>query len=188
MEKQYALEKKYIEMIEAIKLIKLSTQKYKNSYILSSIEDIVVLLDDNINTLIFMKSSPYIRPILKKTNELEHRLFLIQETLEAGIRTQRFWKYLEPIFSSDDIKRKMPVEHKKFEAVDRTFKLNMEIFHKDPYIWDSIENEKMKQDFEFCNNMLDAIQRSLSEYLETKRRIFPRFFFLSDDQLLEILA
>ena len=146
------------------------------------------MLDDHINTLIFMKSSPFIKPIIGRTNALENRLLLIMETLEGGIRCQRFWKYLQPIFSSDDIKRKMPIEHRKFESLDRTFRNNIEQINSNPFIWESIENEKMKHDFDFCNNMLDSIQKSLTEYLETKRRAFPRFFFLSDDQLLEILA
>lgn len=36
------------------------------------------------------------------------------------------------------------------------------------------------------NAMLDTIQRGLDEYLESKCALFPRFYFISSEELLQV--
>ena len=64
----------------------------------------------------------------------------------------------------------------------------MDAIDNDPGIIDLAERENIKEAFKDANKKLDRIQKSLNEYLEEKRIIFPRFYFLANEDLLMLLA
>ncbi|KAL4494234.1 hypothetical protein ABPG73_018753, partial [Tetrahymena malaccensis] len=191
-EKQYQIEKKLKEMEETVKVIKLDIMEYtkskRHTFVLKGVDEIQQILDDQLNILTMMKASPYIKNLKRIAEPLEQRLVFVQDTLEGWIKCQRSWMYLEPIFASEDIKKKMELQKQKFDTVDDFWRTTMESFAKEPGLWEGIENDRLKNEFNQHNKTLDEIQKKLSDYLESKRRDFPRFFFLSDEELLEILA
>ncbi len=89
------------------------------------------------------------------TREWEKKLLEIMETLEEVMKTQRSWMYLEPIFGSDDITKKMPTEAAKFEWVDTLWRNTMEGSVIDPGVMDLIERENIRQNFEQANLKLE---------------------------------
>jgi dynein heavy chain len=55
-------------------------------------------------------------------------------------------------------------------------------------IQDLAEKDGIRAHFTEANKKLDKIQKKLSEYLEQKKLVFARFFFLADEDLLQILS
>ncbi len=97
--------------------------------------------------------------------------------------------YLETIFSGGDIRRQLQSEGIKFDHVDKNFKQLMAKVHKLPNVMRTLKtNHNLNENLIQWNEFLDEIQKSLEKYLETKRSAFPRFYFLSNDELLKILA
>jgi hypothetical protein len=101
---------------------------------------------------------------------------------------QSTWLYLEPVFASPDIMRQMPREGRKFASVDKMFRSTMSKALANPLVIVVFNDENLLSNFNEANNTLDSVQKGLNDYLETKRAVFPRFFFLSNDELLDILA
>ena len=101
---------------------------------------------------------------------------------------QSVWLYLEPIFASEDIMRQMPTEAKRFTQVDRLWRKVMLATVAKPNVLLATAQEGLLGSFQEANRLLELIQKGLNDYLEKKRLAFARLFFLSNDELLQILS
>ncbi|ERE91881.1 dynein heavy chain 1, axonemal-like protein [Cricetulus griseus] len=188
--KEYAIEQALDKMEKEWSVILFNVLPYKetDTYILKSPDEASQLLDDHIVMTQSMSFSPYKKPFEQRINSWETKLKLTQEVLEEWLNCQRSWLYLEPIFSSEDITRQLPVESKRYQTMERIWRKIMKNAYENREVINVCSDQRLLDSLRDCNKLLDLVQKGLSEYLETKRSAFPRFYFLSDDELLEILS
>lgn len=155
-------------------------------------DDLFATLDDHIGGLALMKSSPYYRAVREFQEEgklWEDRLTKLRAAFDAWVDVQRRWVYLEGIlFGSSDIKAQLPAEWSRFKSVDSEFVTLMRRIASKPYAMEVLSIQNLQRTLERIGNLMSVIQRALGDYLERQRSDFSRFYFLGDDDLLEIIG
>eukprot|EP00928_Gymnodinium_smaydae_P090380 TRINITY_DN7418_c2_g3_i1.p1 TRINITY_DN7418_c2_g3~~TRINITY_DN7418_c2_g3_i1.p1 ORF type:complete len:3325 (+),score=999.70 TRINITY_DN7418_c2_g3_i1:390-9977(+) len=152
-------------------------------------EEMKQTLEDHVLTLQSMGSSKYALKLLDQIKRWEKNLSTVSEVFDAWLLLQRKWKYLESIFlDSDDIRLQLPDEAKKFDRTHKTFVKIMQTTNQAPQVLSACCQDGRLEEFKSLTNEFDRIQKSLTDYLDTKRSSFPRFYLISDDELLSILG
>jgi dynein heavy chain len=162
----------------------------KDVYTLGSVEDIVTQLEDSGVIVSTVVSSRFCTGALKaRAEKWEEDIKYINDTLDKWLEFQRSWMYLESIFGSAEIARQWPQDAKVFSAVDKQFKDIMKRVFENPSVYRTmIGGLNPQEKFDNGNKQLERILSNLEKKLEEKRRYFPRFYFLSNDDLLDILS
>ncbi|KAM6325251.1 LOW QUALITY PROTEIN: dynein axonemal heavy chain 1 [Podargus strigoides] len=188
--KEYAIENALNKMESEWSSVLFTVMLYKDTdtFILKDTDEASQLLDDHIGMTQSMSFSPFKKPFEERMNAWENKLKMTQDVLEEWLNCQRSWLYLEPIFRSEDIKRQLPLESERYQAMDTEWRDIMKNANENPEVISLCPDPKLLENLRKCNELLELVQKGLSEYLETKRGAFPRFYFLSDDELLEILS
>jgi dynein heavy chain len=154
-------------------------------------EEIKAMLDDNLNSLQAIEGSKNAGPALKKeVREWMKNLVTVQDTIEEWIKVQTKWLYLEGIYiGNEDIRAQLSKETKTFEQHHKTFKNLNEKVSKNTNIYaNCVLNNNTLSQLQNLSQALDKSQKSLTDYLNSKKKIFPRFYFISDEDLLSILG
>ncbi|XP_035389840.1 cytoplasmic dynein 2 heavy chain 1 isoform X3 [Electrophorus electricus] len=146
--------------------------------------DVVTQVGDNRCLLQSLKDSPYYQRFQDKLALWEGRLADLDEYLHSLNTIQRKWVYLQPIFG----RGALPREQARFQRVDEDFRAIMSDVQRDSRVISLTARAGMRSSLVTLQDQLQRCQKSLNDFLEEKRSAFPRFYFIGDDDLLEILG
>lgn len=136
-----------------------------------------------------MKGSPFAKIFEERIVEWEDWLKYTQDLFDYFLKVQAVWLYLEPVFTSPDITKHLPTEGEEFRKVDFDWRNQiMGKITRDAKVLEYTKDRRMLEVLKDSHIRLEKVQKGLNSYLEGKRTNFPRFYFLSNDELLEILS
>lgn len=157
--------------------------------VLPDTSEIQEAVDDNILKMQSIANVKWAQPFIEEVKLWEKKLITINDVLAVWINVQMKWQYLESIFKgNEDICNQLPKESAKFNELDKKFVRIMQDTSSRPNVSHCCNINGRLEELRYVEEKLEECQKDLSNYLEAKRCLFPRFYFISDDELLSILA
>ncbi|KAK9469716.1 dynein heavy chain, N-terminal region 1-domain-containing protein [Lipomyces arxii] len=144
---------------------------------------------EHMSSLAAMHHSPYYKQFEDETLSWEDKLGRLNMLFDSWIDVQRQWVYLEGVFSGNaEIKSLLPVESSRFQNVNAEFFALMRKVVKSPNVLDVLAIPGAQVTLTRLADLLSTVQKALGEYLERERMQFPRYYFVGDEDLLEIIG
>ncbi|XP_030817712.1 dynein heavy chain 17, axonemal [Camarhynchus parvulus] len=152
-------------------------------------EALIETLEDNQMQLQNVLASKYRAFFLQRAQDWQQKLSTTDTVINTWFEVQRKWSHLETIFiASEDTRSQLPEESKKFDTIDEDFRDLMADAVQTPNVIECTNKPGLHTKLEALQDRLAVCEKALAEYLETKRLAFPRFYFVSSADLLDILS
>ncbi|KAJ9300682.1 hypothetical protein DTO271G3_1846 [Paecilomyces variotii] len=187
---EMALEEFLKQVRETWQNYSLDLVNYQNKCrLIRGFDDLFAKCSENLNSLQAMRHSPYYKEFEEEATAWEDKLNRVHVLFDVWIDVQRQWVYLEGVFTGNaDIKHLLPLESGRFQNINSEFFAVMKKVYKSPFVLDVLAINGVQKSLERLAELLNKIQKALGEYLERERVSFPRFYFVGDEDLLEIIG
>ncbi|XP_031749733.1 dynein heavy chain 11, axonemal [Xenopus tropicalis] len=189
--KEMAIEKVLSEINHTWSIMEFSYEKHPTGTpLLKSDENLIETLEDNQVQLQNILMSKYVEYFSVEVTRWQKKLIVADMVISVWLQVQKTWAHLQSIFSnSEDIRNQLPEDAKRFEGIDMDFKEMMEgIVTSSNIVIEVTDQTGLLERLEALQQRLTLCEKSLADYLEAKRLRFPRFYFVSSVDLLEIIS
>jgi dynein heavy chain len=152
-------------------------------------EETLELLEDNQVLVGNMVASRFVAQFQEQVTTWQAHLSTVAEVLGILTEIQRTWAYLEELFiGSDEVRRELPEDADRFVKIDTAVKNILAGCKKTPVLVKRCNADGLFQDLEAQQHQLELCEKALMDFMEAKRKAFPRFYFVSTKDLLDILS
>lgn len=115
-----------------------------------NVEEIQLVLDEHAIKAQTVRANPNISIHEQRAKAWEKTMFKLQEILDVWIKVQANYLYLEPIFNSDDISKKLPGEAADFQRIDKMWKRLMK----------EVKEDTMVLQLDYKDGLLDELKQA----------------------------
>ena len=134
-------------------------------------------------------ANKFVGYFLQQVSAWQNKLSTADSVITIWFEVQLTWSHLESIFiGSEDIRAQLPEHSKQFDTIDADFKVLMKEAENTPNVVKFTNRKRLYEELEDIQKRLAICEKALADYLETKRLAFPRFYFVSSTDLLDILS
>ena len=147
------------------------------------------IIKDNIENLQNVGANKHAKAFKNEIEDLEQEMNNMMEIIEIWVEVQKKWIYLESIFvGSEDIRQKLVKETQEFDIQDKNFKKLMTSVYKKPSVRFQCREKDRKFELKGFLTKFELAEKALTKHLDSKKNEFSRFYFLTEQDLLQILG
>ncbi len=153
-----------------------------------AVQELIESLEEDQASVSSLKAQRFSEFMKGAIESLIQRFIKSFEILEKWIKTQKLWMSLEPVFTGYDISKQMPSQAKNFYSIDKTWVRLMDKAFDTKKFLECCEIDMVIESLPDMQKKLEECEKMLESYIENKRRLFPRFYFVSSTSLLRIIS
>lgn len=185
---EFKIERTLLTMIEEMQAMRLRVNEKDGVMRLEDPTYAVVMLGNHQQKMQEIFIPPYVKPFMSKIRDYDALASNLRQILKQTIRAQQKIDELKPAMDSHDLRtqheemtERFDDQVQKFNEFTKSFKLSLS-FHQ------IVSNQRYVDiSTELSENFVE-IREQLTDVLEEKRKLFPRFRFLSDAQLVAVIS
>ena len=159
----------------------------ESHYILGDVNKIFENLLDHQALLDQMMKSPYSEHFIKDIDFWKCNLTLIEKAVVEWTEVQEIWMKISKALSIKGFRDNVQ-DVATFDDISKRYVRIMVETAKKPTVKDICLSSGFLSTIEIIKKELGEFQTLLNDAFELKRKQFPRFFFLSDDELISVLG
>ena len=156
--------------------------------VLKDVEPLCEEIDNILTKIVSLSSSKFAKFLQKDIHYIWANIAKAQDIIDAWLKTQKLITQLQQIFAFGELKKQLLEEYTKYLNVENQWKNTMEQIRGSPQLSEVVQMVKIKENFMNWGRILEEVNQSLNAYLNTKRDAFPRFYFVSNEELTLMLA
>jgi len=136
-----------------------------------------------------MTANRYLATFEKEVLDWQTKLGNMNENNVQWGEIQRTWSFLESLFMhSEEVKKELPVQSEQFKGIDAKVRTIFADAFKQKIALIFYNLEHIKGDFDKIEKELKVCEKALYDFMASKQKKFPRFYFVASADLLDILS